>query len=179
MKGLVFTEFIEMVDNKFGFETCERLLERSELPSGGVYTSVGTYDPQEMVSLVTNLAGLSGLPVPDLLKHFGRHLFQFFLVAFPAFFEGIKSSQEFLPRVNDYVHQEVQKLYPGAETPEFLFNIPAPGQMIMTYRSKRNLPDLAEGLLLACFDHFGESFTLRRENGEGNPPDTLFYIASK
>lgn len=178
MKGLVFTEFIEMIDDKFGFETSERLLEMSALPSRGVYTSVGTYDSQEMVTLVSNLAGLSGLPVADLLQNFGRHLFQRFLIAFPAFFEGIKSSVEFLPSVNEYVHVEVQKLYPGAETPEFLFSTPDPGQMILTYRSKRNLPDLAQGLLLACFDHFGESVTLRRETGEGDPPDTLFFITS-
>ena len=42
MKGLVFTEFLELVDEQFSFETCEQIIEMSDLPSGGIYTSVGT-----------------------------------------------------------------------------------------------------------------------------------------
>ena len=54
MKGLVFTEFLEMVESKFGLEVVDNIIEHSELPSGGVYTSVGTYDFNEMLSLITN-----------------------------------------------------------------------------------------------------------------------------
>ena len=49
MKGMIFTEFFELVDDRFSFETSERLIEMSHLPSEGIYTSVGTYDHQEMV----------------------------------------------------------------------------------------------------------------------------------
>ena len=179
MKGMVFTEFFELVDDKFSFETTERLIEMSHLPSEGVYTSVGTYDSQEMVALVTNLSTLSGVSVPDLLKEFGRHLFKRFFASFPAFFEGIESSMEFLPQVDSYVHLEVRKLYPDAELPSFSCTTPEPGMMIMTYRSKRNLPDLAEGLILACIDHFGESLTVKRETGKEDPPETRFIIMPK
>jgi hypothetical protein len=176
---MVFTEFLELVDDRFSFETSERLIEMSHLPSKGIYTAVGTYDPQEIVTLVTNLSTLIGVSVPDLLKEFGRHLFKRFLVSFPTFFEGIKSSMEFLPRVNDYVHLEVLKLYPDAELPSFSCTMPEPGMMIMTYRSKHNLPDLAEGLILACIDHFGESLLVRRETGQEDPPETRFIIMPK
>ena len=36
VKGLVFTEFIDMVDDRFSLETSERLIETCDLPSGGV-----------------------------------------------------------------------------------------------------------------------------------------------
>ena len=176
MKGLVFTEFFELVDGSFSLETTERLIEMSNLPSGGIYTSVGTYDPQEMVTLVSNLSSITGVAVPDLLRKFGSHLFKRFLISFPAFFEGIESSMEFLPNVENYIHMEVRKLYPDAELPSFSYTMPEPGMMVMTYRSKRNLPDLAEGLVLACIDHFGESLLVRRETVDGNPPETLFII---
>ncbi|MBU4234302.1 MAG: heme NO-binding domain-containing protein [Desulfobacterales bacterium] len=179
MKGIIFTEFFELVDERFSFETTEHLIEMSHLPSGGIYTSIGTYDPQEIVTLVTNLSTLTGISIPDLLKEFGRHLFKRFLISFPAFFEGIKSPMEFLPRVDDYVHLEVRKLYPDAELPSFACTMPEPGMMIMTYRSKRNLPDLAEGLILACIDYFGESFLVRRETGQGDPPETRFIITAQ
>lgn len=178
MKGVVFTEFIEMVEDRFSIETCERLIEESNLPSNGVYTSVGTYDHNEMVTLVTNLSALVGVPVPDLLKEFGRHLFKRFVTTFPAFFDRITSTFEFLPQVESYVHLEVRKLYPDAELPTFSCDFPRPGQLNMTYRSIRNLPDLAEGLILGCIDHFGEQLEIKRESLPGDPPAVLFTIVS-
>ncbi|MEI6308484.1 MAG: heme NO-binding domain-containing protein [bacterium] len=179
MKGMVFTEFLELVDERFSFETTERLIEMSHLPSEGTYTSVGTYDHQEMITLVSNLSTLTGTSVADLLKEFGRHLFRRFLISFPTFFEGIKSSMEFLPRVDSYVHLEVRKLFSDVELPSFSCTTPEPGVMIMAYRSKRNLPDLAEGLILSCIDHFGESLQVRRETGQDDPPETRFIIMPK
>jgi hypothetical protein len=176
MKGMVFTEFFELVDEKFSFETSERLIEMSHLPTKGIYTSVGTYDPQEMMTLVSNLSTLVAVSVTDLLREFGRHLFKRFLVSFPTFFEGVESSMEFLPRVNGYVHMEVRKLYPDAELPSFSCTMPEPEMMILTYRSKRMLADLAEGLIKACIDHFGESLLVRRETGQEDPPETRFII---
>lgn len=179
MKGLVFTEFLDLVDERFSFETCERLIEASNLPSGGTYTSVGTYPVQEMVTLVSNLSALTGTPAPDLLKEFGRHLFKRFVSSFPVFFEGIGSSLEFLPRVDGYVHLEVRKLYPDAELPSFSCAAPGDGTLVMTYRSNNALADLAEGLILGCVEHFGEPLVVTRQPGESGAPETVFTISAK
>ncbi|MGR9054139.1 MAG: heme NO-binding domain-containing protein [Gammaproteobacteria bacterium] len=180
MKGLVFTEFIEYVDNRFSFETSENLIEISDLPSEGVYTSVGTYEFRELETLVRNLSYLTDVPVAEILREFGRHLFRHFLISFPIFFEGIKSTLAFLPRVQDYIHLEVRKLYPDAELPDFICNVPAQGQLIMVYRSTRNLEDLAEGLIQASIDYFGDSLTVKRSTDDsGDEPVIRFFIAPK
>ncbi|MEO0814052.1 MAG: heme NO-binding domain-containing protein, partial [Myxococcota bacterium] len=44
MKGIVFTEFLEMVEDRFGFEAVDRLVTASGSDNDGVYTAVGTYD---------------------------------------------------------------------------------------------------------------------------------------
>jgi hypothetical protein len=179
VKGLVFTEFLDLVDEQFSIETCERIIEMSPLPSGGIYTSVGTYEPQEMKVLLGNLTEVTGIPAPDLLQTFGRHLFGRFFATFPVFFEGITSTFDFLPLVESYVHVEVRKLYADTELPTFECEMAAPGTMILTYRSKNDLPDLAEGLILGCIEHFGDSLTVRRERLGGDPPSCMFTIASK
>lgn len=176
MKGIVFSEFIEMVDGKFSIEISERLLDEVDLPSGGVYTSVGTYDPQEMVALVVKLSEITSVPVPDLLKTFGRHLLKRFVETFPAFFDGITSAFDFLPLVDGYVHLEVKKLYSDAELPSFDCVSPKPGRLEMTYRSLRNLPDLAEGLILGVVDYFHEPIEVKRESIPGTPSAELFII---
>jgi hypothetical protein len=179
MKGIVFVEFIELVDSHFSLEMSERLIEMSDLPSKGVYTSVGTYDFKEMLTLLDNLSTLTGRAPGDLLKDFGRHLFERFFTNFPAFFEGITSSFEFLSRVDGVVHLEVRKLYEDAEPPTFVCTFPGPDRLHLKYQSKRNLPDLAEGLILACIDHYGEQCSIQRQSIEEDPPATLFIISSR
>jgi len=44
MKGIVFTEFLELVENKFGLEMLDAIIEASNLESEGVYTRIGTYN---------------------------------------------------------------------------------------------------------------------------------------
>ena len=53
MKGMVFTEFLEMVESTFSADMVAAIIDDSAPPSGGAYTSVGTYDHQELVGMVT------------------------------------------------------------------------------------------------------------------------------
>jgi hypothetical protein len=129
-----------------------------------------------MRTLLGNLHEVTGVPVPDLLQTFGRHLFGFFVSSFPMFFEGVGSTFEFMPLVERYVHVEVRKLYPDASLPTFACEGPADGVMVMRYRSASDLPDLAQGLIEACIDHYGEPLQSSMERVGGDPPETVFTI---
>lgn len=58
MKGMVCTEFIEMAEEKFGFDAVESMLAGSNLTDGGAYTAVGTYDHGEMIQMVVRLSAI-------------------------------------------------------------------------------------------------------------------------
>lgn len=75
MKGIVFSEFMDLVEESFGLEMIDELIEQSDLPSGGSYTAVGTYPHGEMLTLVVKLAELTQIPVSDLLNKFGHNLY--------------------------------------------------------------------------------------------------------
>ena len=72
MKGIVFTEFLEMVEDKFSPEVADAVIEQSALASGGAYTTLGTYDHQEMLQLVNNLAAETGVSQQELIRTFGE-----------------------------------------------------------------------------------------------------------
>lgn len=163
MKGMVFTEFMEMVDSEFGPELAEKVLEASKLPSGGIYTAVGTYDHGELLTLVHELSRETAIPVPELVRSFGRHLFGRFVKSYAHFFLGVNSTFQFLAQVDDHVHVEVLKLYPEAELPKFTSQQLDGDRMIFDYRSRRPFGDLAEGLILGCAEHYGESLQIERE----------------
>lgn len=163
MKGLVFTEFVEMVEETFSPEIADRMITDANVPSGGAYTSVGLYDYTEMLSLVTALSGLTETSVPELVRAFGGYLLGRFVAGHGHFFEGMECTFDFLESVNSTVHTEVLKLYPDAQLPEFTTERQG-DTLVMVYRSRRPFADLAEGLILGSFDHFNEKVILQRED---------------
>lgn len=154
MKGLVFTEFLEMVESAHGMETTDELLDLPALESGGVYTAVGTYDAGELVSMVVHLSGMFDTPVDDLLIGFGEYLFGRFHEGFPEMFEGKANAIEFLESIHGHIHVEVRKLYPEADLPDFAHER-VEGGLILTYTSKRPFAKFALGLINGCLAHFG------------------------
>ena len=179
MKGVVFTEFLDMVEGKFSLITAERIIERCDLPSGGIYTAVGTYDHDEMVALVMQLSKETGVPIPDLLRTFGEFLFGRFVEGYPAFFEEPKTTFAFLDTVHDHIHVEVRKLDAKAELPTLECRQPAPGKQIVTYRSARGLADLAEGLIRAAIAHYGEDIALSMEDLSGGDKTEVRFVLDK
>ena len=135
MKGIVFTEFLEMVEQRHGLETVDTIIETAQLPNGGAYTAVGTYDHHELLRLVGSLSQATNSAVPKLVYAFGRHLFASFSRAYPYVFEGIHSTTEFLANVEDLIHVEVKKLYPDAELPSIAFSALGDNRWELDYRS--------------------------------------------
>jgi hypothetical protein len=164
MKGIVFSEFNDMVEERFSPEILDRIIDKADLSSGGAYTTVGTYDHGELVSLVSCLSEETGIEPAELVKTFGMHLAGRFTILYPAFFEGVSGTLEFLETIETHVHVEVCKLYPDAELPVFETYRDDLGQLQMTYRSFRPFADLAEGLIRGCAEYFREQLTISRED---------------
>ncbi len=129
-----------------------------------MYTSVGTFDSNEMTVLVAALSDRVGVPVADLLEAYGVYLFARFFALYPGFFDGPADALSFVSTVDSVVHAEVNKLYSDAELPRFDIARPGPDVLVMTYRSPRHLGDLAAGLLRGAVEHYGEPVEIIRES---------------
>jgi hypothetical protein len=175
MKGVVFTEFLEMAEDRFSLGVVDSVLRATAPASGGVYTSVGTYPVEELVGLLVQLSEQTRVPVPVLLKEFGGHLLRRFVQWYPEFFADARSSFDVLQNVEGHIHVEVRKLYPDAELPTFECNNEGDSTLLVTYRSPRRLADLAEGLMQACAEHFGEQVSITREELGPNPGEHVRF----
>lgn len=175
MKGIVFTEFLDMVENNFGVTVLDRILTRSVLPSGGIYTAVGTYSHTELLALVTQLSEATDRPVPSLVRAYGEYLFQRFAVLYPQLFAGVDDAFGFIERIDGYIHVEVRKLYPDAELPRFLARRVGDDELELTYESPRPFADLAEGLIQGCFDHFHSEVEIERQCDAGHRAQSVVF----
>lgn len=179
MKGIVFTEFLEMVEERFGLETADTILQVSELPSGGIYTSVGTYGFNEMVSLLTNLSIETKIPAQDLLYAFGLYLFDSLGKAHPEVIANYTTPMGLILCIEDHIHVHVQKLYPDAELPTFQILEHNDKELNLVYRSSRGLYSLCKGLLEKTFIHFGEDAEINHELLKTDGTEVRFHIVQK
>lgn len=179
MKGIVFTEFMDMVESKWSLDMVDAIIARSGVASGGAYTAVGTYPHEELVALVQALSQESQVPIPDLIRAYGRHLFSRFVQLYPRFFQEIRDSFHFLAGIEDIIHAEVRKLYPDAELPSFEVE-QSSGRLVLTYYSDHPFADLAHGLIEGCVSHFDEDVSvLREEAGDLKGAQARFILEAK
>lgn len=179
MKGIVFTEFLEMVENKFGYSTVDNIIEKSKLPSDGAYTSVGTYDFSEMGALVMNLHQETKIPVSDLLQVFGEYFFTYLAKNYTHFLDRANGLFDFLDSIHNYIHVEVKKLYPDAELPAFDTVSRTGSEMVMNYSSERKLGDFAKGLLLQSGEFFKEEIDISSKPLNESGSEIQFTITKK
>ncbi len=163
MKGMLFTAFLDLIEAEFGADMVDQVLDEVAPASGGVYTTIGTYDHTELVDMLAVLSKHTKVPVSNLTKTFGMYHFSEFTSAYPYLFEGLDSSFALLEKIDWFIHAEVRKLYPGATPPKFECNILSPTSMELIYQSPRCLGDVAEGLIYGCAAHYGEKLLVRRE----------------
>lgn len=161
MKGIVFTELLEMAETVVGEEAVDAMLDRLDLASGGVYTAVGNYPCAELFQIVSALSDVTGQPDGDLQRQFGVWMHRRFVDSYPEFFEDKASALEMLDAIETEVHVEVRKLYPDAELPEFRTCRHGADHLQMTYRSERPLVAFCHGLVEACIGHFGQPASIR------------------
>lgn len=180
MKGVVFTEFLEMVEDSFSLEIADEMISSSNLESNGVYTTVGTYDHMEMVEMVKQLSKLTGIGIPSLLQAYGELLFTKFAQGYGVFFENVGSSFEMLKQVDNYIHIEVKKLYPEAELPKFDYEEISENQLLMKYTSPRGFGAFAKGLIIGCTTHFEEDIDIEMTDlSDGAGKEVHFLLTKK
>ena len=178
MKGIVFTEFLDLVEDKFGLEMVDTLLANSELPSNGVYTAVGTYSFAEMVSLLTNLNKETGIAIDDLLLVYGEHFFSVVKKSYPEFLLQFKDPFDMLGSIENHIHVEVIKIYPDAELPTFEILKHTGNELVMIYTSSRAMHSFGKGLMNKTFEHFNQKATILVEKLNDQGTEVKFSITT-
>jgi hypothetical protein len=160
MKGVLFSVIEQVVIDRFGEDAWDGILERSRVD--GVYTSLGDYPDADLVAIVQAIAQTLNVSVPEALVLGGHDAFGILAARHPSLLQGLNRWQDVLMHLEDIIHPEVHKLYPGASAPSFVTEETETG-MLVEYRSKRQLCHLAEGLIRGAGDYFGTPVDVRSE----------------
>ncbi len=176
MKGIVFTEFLELVENKFGIEMVDKIINQSKLESQGIYTAIGTYKFAEMLSLLSNLSNNTSISIDDLLLVYGEHFFAVLKQSYPGLVATYNNPIEMLSSIEDHIHVEVRKIYPDAELPTFIVEEHKENHLVMVYKSNRAMHQFGLGLMNKTFEHFNSSAEIILEKINKNGTEVRFII---
>ncbi|EGU31704.1 heme NO-binding domain-containing protein [Vibrio scophthalmi] len=177
MKGIIFTEFLDLVEQKFGLELLDELL--LEANDEGIYTSIGSYDHRNLVKLIVLLSQKTGISAEDLQQVFGQSVFLNLYASLPnkASLGECKNSFQFVRLVEDYIHIEVKKLYAEANPPKFEFISETETEMVFDYKSARCMSHVCLGLVKGCADHFDESLEITMASETTDNSHVRFYLS--
>lgn len=164
MKGIIFNLFESFLTAKFGEETYEEILTASDTGSLNPFEIVGpgSYPDEAFNAILAKAAEKTKKDTADILREMGRHSLPILAERYPHFFDDYKHPREFL-RTASMIHQvEVRKLYQDAEVPKFFIDDHDNAGLTFTYKSKRRLCHLVEGLLIGLGDHYRVPVEIRQ-----------------
>lgn len=176
MKGIVFTEFLEMVEDRYGLETVDTILKKADLPSNGAYTAVGTYDFFEMHSLLFNLSEQLDLSVDELMYTFGLYFFSVLTGKHSNIFAMYQSPIDMITSIENHIHMQVRKIYPDAELPTFKIQKKSLDYVEMMYFSERSMSMFAKALIEKTFEYYHSGCEVQLEKLSSDGSKVCFKI---
>ena len=176
MKGIVFTEFLELVEDKFGLEMVDKIISEAQLESNGIYTTIGTYSFSEMLQLLQNLSKNTTISVDSLLLIYGEHFFSVIEKSYPGLLASFKDPIEMLASIENHIHIEVKKIYPDAELPTFIVEEKYKNSLIMIYKSSRAMHHFGLGLMNKTFSHFNSTAKIELQKIKEDGTEVRFVI---
>ena len=176
MKGIVFTEFLDLVEDKFGLEMVDKIITQSELESNGAYTAIGTYKFSEMLQLLQNLSNNTGISSDDLLLVYAEHFFSVLESSYPELIASYSDPIEMISSIENHIHVEVRKIYPDAELPTFEVLEKTPNSLVMIYKSSRAMHHFGLGLMNKTFEHFNSTASIELEKIKEDGTEVKFII---
>ena len=154
MKGVVFNLLEQLVRREFGDSAWNSVRQDADVDA--TFTSIDSYPDAVLRRLIAAVGKRAQKTPGEALQWFGRHSMPLLKSMYPSLFDSQPSARSFILTLNDIIHPEVQRLYPGADVPVFDFGTPSPDELTLGYQSPRKLCALAQGFIEGAADHYGE-----------------------
>jgi hypothetical protein len=178
VKGVIYNLVENVVRSELGDDAWDYVIDESGV--SGAYTSLGTYPDSDLTDIAASVAHQVGSDPSSVIRHVGHEGLSILAERYPEFFTPHDDVRSFLMTLNEIIHPEVRRLYPGALVPDFEYRTPEPDVIELVYRSERGRCDLAEGLVLGVGRHYGQRVEVSQPEcvHRGDPHCVLRVVTS-
>lgn len=164
MKGVIFTELIEMIENLMGLKITNEIIEDAGLENQGAYTAAGTYPYQDLVKLMESLSKHSSTSKEKLLWSYGEYLFYRLTEEYAKKLSESPNAFDFIQQLEQIISMEILKYNPRVS--QFMVRVIQQDKntLEVLYDSEKRISQLIEGALAACIKSFPENISLERKD---------------
>ena len=178
MHGMMFREFFLFAADATSDGFVEDMI-RDVSPKGrSAYDGEGPHDQADLMMMMDYVVRRTGYAFDELAHDFGRRLFHRFTVLHPELFIKQTTALDILQSIDDHIQEDIRWLAPSNTPSEIGFTRRSDNQLIMHYRSKRQLADLCAGLIEAALEHFGAEGVIDRQPVEQGRSEARFVITT-
>ncbi|SMF63187.1 heme NO-binding domain-containing protein [Pseudobacteriovorax antillogorgiicola] len=163
MKGIVFNLLESFLTEVAGEDAYEDIFDTCNFKTQEPFVGPGTYPDEDFLELVVKACEALNINPEDAQKKFGEFCFDKLVGAHPDFVKEGMTVKEFILSIDQIIHVEVRKLYPGAVTPTFVYHDSGDDSTLeIDYSSPRNLCFFMEGLLQGCGKYFNKGLSFKQ-----------------
>jgi hypothetical protein len=170
MRGVIFRTYMNFIQDNFGYEKLDEILQKDNYPNKGGFSTAGNYSTAYLSSLISSTEQLFEGSKDKTIEAFGFYAFKHLLDRFTRTYQGkssplhTNSAYDFLQNLNIIHFIELQKLYPDAIFPKFDIERLENEHIVIKYCSYRNMPYLVNGLIKGCLAYYNDSSTLTMQS---------------
>jgi hypothetical protein len=158
MKGVIASCLGNLVQEKFGKDKWEEVLEQAGLNRRTQFLSTQDIEDAMVMKVVESVCKILGITLLQAADAFGEYWINTFAPKiYTVHFRNKKSSKDFLLDM-DNVHATVTKTMPLARPPRFSYEWKNDNTLLMTYKSHRGLIDFVMGLVKGVGKYYKENF---------------------
>lgn len=159
MHGIIHVQLQKFVEDRHGADAWRELCRRAGLERK-IFTAIESYPDEQLVQLVTEAVGMTGVSADQLLESFGQFLVPTYLGVYGSLVRAEWRTLDLLEHTENTIHRIVRKRQPGAQPPELKVSRVSNAEVLVTYASKRRLCAVARGIIRGVAAHYDESVTI-------------------
>ena len=150
MKGVVFVELLDLLDDRYSMKFTEQVIEQSQVYSTGAYNALGQFDHRELLALMEAVECSFPDDTESIYLELGERLVTRCIAEFPTLFRSDSCLPDTLGHMESLMHMDDLLVDQSAELPEIRLDRVGPNQLILDYFYDPRLADFTIGLIHGC-----------------------------
>jgi len=162
MHGIVHSGLRDYVVHKHGLAAWKAIVDDAGIERA-FYLVVDVYDDADLHALIEAASRMTGHSIDSIHEDFGEFLTPALLRLNHALIRPHWRTMELLMNTEETIHGHVRRQVDGAKPPALEFEQTGDSSVRLYYRSPRQMPGVAKGIMRGIAAHFGERISINEQ----------------
>lgn len=162
MKGTILKCLQDLVSEKFGKDQWKKSLENVGIDKNKIFLTTSDIDDAEAISVFNSVCKTLNLTFQEAADVFGEYwVSEYSQKLYKVYYRNHKTSKDLLLSM-DQVHIMTTQMIADSKPPRFDYEWEDDNNLIIHYKSHRNLIDLFIGLIKGVGTFYGDNISVKK-----------------